>query len=128
MERSRESLGDFIQRLRKERRLSLNDVVARSGGMVSNAQVSKIENGIIQNPSLPKLKAIAKGLGVSADELLAVARGSLSETEQAEFEKSLYFMLFEKSKTASPEKKKFINKILQMIDRELDDGNITASK
>jgi transcriptional regulator with XRE-family HTH domain len=75
MERSGETLAEYVQRVRREKRLSLNEVVARSDNQVSNAYVSKVENGLILKVSVPKLKGLAKGLGITEEEILSVAQG-----------------------------------------------------
>jgi transcriptional regulator with XRE-family HTH domain len=77
MKDSKETLAEFVKRVReKVKRLSLNEVVAKSGGLVSNAYVSKIENGLILTPSVSKLKGLAKGLGITEEELISVAQGT----------------------------------------------------
>lgn len=68
-------LALFVRRMRIEKRLSLNDVVRESGNKITNAYVSRIENGHVQSPSPPMLVALAKGLGVSEDELFVLVRG-----------------------------------------------------
>lgn len=70
-----ETLADFVRRVREEKRLSLNDVQQQSGNKIANSYVSRIENGIVTNVTPQKLSALAKGLGVSEDEVFAVARG-----------------------------------------------------
>lgn len=74
-ERQPESLGDYVQRIRNERNLSLMDVSRRSGGLIANAHISRIENGWVKSVGIEKLRALAKGLGVPEDEIFAVARG-----------------------------------------------------
>jgi transcriptional regulator with XRE-family HTH domain len=77
MERS-EPLADYVKRIRQEKQMSLADVERNSrrhGQGISNGYVSQIENGQMTNPSLDALIGLARGLGVSEDELFAVARG-----------------------------------------------------
>ncbi len=69
------TLADYVSRIRQEKRLSLNDVVRQSGNQIANSHVSRIENGLTTNVTTDKLRALAKGLGVSEDEIFAVARG-----------------------------------------------------
>lgn len=77
--KSLEALPDYVRRIRKEKGLSTTQVEtnSRKGGAkgVSNAYVSQIENGYIQNVSPDKLKALAIGLVVSEEEIFAIARG-----------------------------------------------------
>lgn len=72
---SAETLADYVSRMRQEKRLSLNDVVRQSGNRIANSHVSRIENGLTTNVTTDKLRALAKGLGVSEAEIFAVARG-----------------------------------------------------
>src|SRR6185295_16892610 len=95
MGKETESLADYVGRVRKENRWSLNDVARRSvhgGSKVSNAYVSKIENGIIQRPSVVKLRALARGLGVSEEDLFARAR-SIEQPEG--FRESKFWAVFD---------------------------------
>ncbi len=71
----RETLADFVRRVRKEKGYSLAKVQERSGGNIAPSYLHKIENGDVRNVSPEKLIAVAKGLGVSEDETFAVARG-----------------------------------------------------
>ncbi len=76
----RETLADYVRRVRNERSLSLGDVKRASGGQIATSHVSRIENGDTRNITVDKLVALARGLDTPADELFAVARGApLSE-------------------------------------------------
>lgn len=70
-----ESLADLVRRVRREKKLSLNDVVRQSGGRIANSHVSRIENGFATNVTPEKLCALAAGLQVSEDDVFAAARG-----------------------------------------------------
>ena len=86
-----EDLADYVRRIRREKGLSLKDVVLRSEGRISNGYVSQIENRYYINPTRDKLIALAKGLGVTEDEIFAVARGkSLDEAETVDAEMALF--------------------------------------
>lgn len=74
----KESLADYVKRIRNGARLALSDVErqrARGDYKIASSYVSRIENGIARNPSKDKLLGLAKGLGVAEDEVFAVARG-----------------------------------------------------
>src|ERR1051325_33793 len=77
--RSAESLGEYVRRVRTAKGLSTTDVetVSRRGGAkgISDAYVTRIENGQVTNVSPAKLEALAQGLGVNPEELYAVVRG-----------------------------------------------------
>ena len=66
-------IGDYVKRLIEETGLSPGDVAERSEGKVSENYIRKIMRGETQNPSIPKLKAIANGFGIDEQRLLAVA-------------------------------------------------------
>ena len=71
---TRLKLGEYIKKIRQEKDLSVENVARQSGGGISGSYVNKIENENV-NPTTPKLKALAKGLGVTETEIFAVARG-----------------------------------------------------
>lgn len=75
MKAHKESLADFIRRIRAEKNLSLSDVVTRSGNLISNGYISQIENHYVKSVTASKLKALAKGLGISYEEISAIAGG-----------------------------------------------------
>lgn len=71
----RESLADYVSRTMAENKLSFRKVAELSGGTISHSTVAEIANG--QRPDVRKdtLTALARGLGVPADDLFRVARG-----------------------------------------------------
>ncbi|MFY9611199.1 MAG: helix-turn-helix transcriptional regulator [Blastocatellia bacterium] len=69
------SLAEFVARVLKEKRLTLQDVQVMSGWTITSAYVGSIIRGIASNPSVEKLQALARGLGVDEDEIFRVARG-----------------------------------------------------
>ena len=91
----RESLADYVKRIRNGARLSLSDVErqsARGGYKIAGSYVSRIENGVARNPSKDKLMGLARGLGVAEEELFAIARGkSLDEPTAREQKLLAYF-------------------------------------
>lgn len=70
-----ETLAEFVQRVRAEKRFSLSDVRRNSGLQIANSYISRIENGEVTNVTPEKLRALAKGLQVSENQIFAVARG-----------------------------------------------------
>jgi transcriptional regulator with XRE-family HTH domain len=108
---SQETFGDFIRRIRNEKNLSCEDVSkrsARKGQRISGSYINRLEN----NPSLRitthRLKALADGLDIPADELLARAVG-LSRRVEAD-ERSL----LSRFRALSPERKSDVLRIVDL--------------
>jgi len=76
--RTSETLGDFVRRIRTEKSLSTWDVSKRSarfGKPITASYICRIENNLKQKPTADRLTALANGLGVPVQELLARAAG-----------------------------------------------------
>ncbi|MET0625724.1 MAG: hypothetical protein ABW250_22505 [Pyrinomonadaceae bacterium] len=75
-----------------EKNLSTYEVERRSGGDITHGSVWNILNQRVADVKAGTLRALAKGLGVSEDEVYAVARGkSLNGTEAFDSEISSMF-------------------------------------
>ncbi|UOQ45388.1 helix-turn-helix domain-containing protein [Halobacillus salinarum] len=61
-------IGDRIQKIRKDRHMSLSELAERAG--VAKSYLSSIERNIQSNPSIQFLEKIAKELDVSMNYLL----------------------------------------------------------
>lgn len=116
-----ESLESFVRRVMREKNLKPGDVQRRSKGRVSDSYIGNILSGQARNLTVEKLKALAVGLGVDEEELFSVVRGSKKPIDDEGFRESLYFMLYEKSKTASVDKKKLIDSVLRMLHKEIEE-------
>jgi len=71
-----ENFGDFVRRIRREKDLSCADVSrqsARFGKRIAGSYVNRLENNSHLRPSVDRLRALAYGLGVPVEELLARA-------------------------------------------------------
>lgn len=86
---AKEDLADYLRRMRNDKGLSLRDVEVKSGGRISKGYVGQIENRTVLGQSVTpqKLQALAVGLGVSEDEIFAVARGKSPNKPDIEKEK-----------------------------------------
>jgi transcriptional regulator with XRE-family HTH domain len=73
------ALSHYVHRVMKEKHLSRRDVKLRSGGEITDSYVSGIIAGTAHNPSVEKLKALARGLRVTERELVDVAFGLSDE-------------------------------------------------
>jgi len=115
--RSREPLGDFISRIRNEKGLSCTDVSkqsARFGKPITASYVNRIENKRIKNPSPDRLRALAHGLGVPAEDLLARAAGLVAPGSQSE-----EHHLVTRFRELSPDRRVVVLNIVDMFHSEV---------
>jgi transcriptional regulator with XRE-family HTH domain len=77
-----EELSRYVKRVMADKKLSLRDVQRRSGDRITQGYVGAIVKGKYGNPTIQKLKALARGLGVDEEEVFRVARGA-SRAEKA---------------------------------------------
>ncbi|MEN3332639.1 MAG: Cro/C1-type DNA-binding domain [Blastocatellia bacterium] len=121
----KEKLADYVRRVMKQKQLKLRDVERRAGGEITNGYISGIINGRINNVSLDKLKALAKGLEVDVYELFSAA---MDEPRQLAEEVSSYaqpdvqwLLSIMQEIAATPELVKILPELLQMTpkDREI---------
>lgn len=96
--------GAYIRTLREKADISLNQLAEESG--VSNAQISRIENGKRGVPKVDTLKRLAKPLKVSYEELL---------------DKAGYFKKNNKNSNPGDSESEFMQK-LELSDDELLDS------
>ena len=64
------SLGNYLRTERQRKHMSLRDVERATGGEVSNAYLSQLENGKIARPSPMILWALSLALGCSYKDLM----------------------------------------------------------
>jgi transcriptional regulator with XRE-family HTH domain len=112
-----ETLADFVRRTRKEKRLSLNDVVRQSGNGIANSHVSRIENGEATNVSVQKLRALAKGLDVAEEEVFAIARGKKRDPLE---ESNRLIEAAHKFDALPKERRPAVEPLIDILNRELD--------
>jgi transcriptional regulator with XRE-family HTH domain len=87
--RSPEPLGDFVRRIRKEKNLSLEAVSkqsARFGKRITASYINRIENEPTRKATTDRLTALANGLGIPPQELLARAAGLVAPGGKSEEE------------------------------------------
>ena len=107
-----ESLGQFIRRIRTEKNLSCEDVSkqsARFGKRISGSYINRIENYADLRITTDRLKALADGLDVPADELLARSVGLIQSDEDA-----AEVRLLARFRNLSPERKADILQLLEL--------------
>jgi transcriptional regulator with XRE-family HTH domain len=82
-------LQDFVRRMVDEKNLNYREVARRSRGLISHSTVYDIINGRNTNPSITALQGLARGLGVTEEEVFAIARGKEPD-EDAVINEGLY--------------------------------------
>ena len=74
-----ETIGDYIRRVMNEENLTFRNIESLSKGAISAGYVNDLVKGKTKNPSVAKLKALARGLGRTETEVIAIARGEAPE-------------------------------------------------
>src|SRR5260370_42712622 len=67
------TLGEYIEQVLAEKRLSVPEVARRSDGEISANYIRKIIAGRVGNVSIPRLQGLAKGMGEDEDKVLGMA-------------------------------------------------------
>ena len=80
-EPNNETLTDFIQRILRQKALSLHDVERNSDGAITSSYISKIARGNIKSISVETIAALAVGLDVDPFDVFAAAYGRPYRTE-----------------------------------------------
>jgi len=75
-------LADFVSKKRNEAGLTSKELAERSG--LSPAYISRLEKGDFPSPSLPSVKALADGLGLTLQAFLQEA-GLLNNKERPSY-------------------------------------------
>lgn len=114
-----EDLSDYVRRVLREKGLTLLDVERRAGGDISDSYVAGITSGNVRNLTVEKLKALARGLGVPEDQLIAVASG-IRPADEEEFRQSEFATLFAKYRYLPEHDKQELQVLLNVLDHELE--------
>jgi transcriptional regulator with XRE-family HTH domain len=114
-----ENLSGYVRRILKEKGLTLSDVERRAGGEISDSYVAGITSGSVKNLTLEKLKALAKGLGVSEYRVIEIASG-IPHFGDEDFQESDFASLFTKYKYLSDSDKKEVQVLLNALDNEIE--------
>jgi len=69
------TLAEWLRRKMKELGLNAKKIQERSGRTISDAYVLDIMRGKTKRPSVVKLHALAKGMGIDPDEIIGIVRG-----------------------------------------------------
>lgn len=112
-----ENLADFVRRIRAQKRLSTPDVERLSNFKITDGYVSRIENNGVKNVSPEKLSALAKGLGVTEEEVFAAVRGK-NPNEQSKTEER-FRLLGKKFSELEGENKLKAEFLVEILEREI---------
>jgi|SRR5215216_4049366 len=80
-EATNETLTEFIQRVLRQKALSLHDVERNSDKAITSSYISKITKGKIKSISVETIAALAKGLDVDPFDVFAAAFGKPHQSE-----------------------------------------------
>jgi transcriptional regulator with XRE-family HTH domain len=114
-----ESLDRYVRRVLREKGLSYADVEERSGGAISDSYIGNIVTGSVGSVTVVKLKALARGLDISEDEIFAIARGA-SPSDLRDFHKSRFATLFDKYNRLPADDKRELLILLDALEHEID--------
>jgi transcriptional regulator with XRE-family HTH domain len=82
----KENLSQFVKRVISEKNLTLREVEQKSGKQIARSYVSRIMTGDVQNITLEKLIALARGLDVDPHSLFTAYYGrpqsSIDESQE----------------------------------------------
>lgn len=112
------NLADYVRAVIDQKRLNYREVAARSNNLITHSTVYDIINGRSKNPTRQTLQGLAKGLGVTEEELFAVSRGKKPNEKNVADEKFENLSL--KFSGLSPSKREKAEALLDLIDREID--------
>lgn len=110
------ALADFVRRVASEKGISLRQV-ARSG-RISHVTVSDIVNGNRKDIKTDTLLALARGLDVTEQEILAASMGR-PEKHGVDFEGSDFEALYKDLSNLSPEDQRELRPVLEMLRAEI---------
>jgi len=119
MSAAQESFGEFVNRVLREKNLSLSDVERRSEKAISDSYLSFIIQDKCGNLTMSKMRALARGLGVSEVAILKAACGipliDATESPGREFAHLVY-----QYDQLSEEHKAELRPTIQLLSREIE--------
>lgn len=114
-----QALSEFVRVVMNEKGLNYRQVAERSGGLVSHTTVFDVVNLRSKDVKGRTLRGLAKGLGVTEEELFAVAQGK-SPADDPEYKTWRYAALFDDAKQLTPEQMVKFETIMDMARREVE--------
>ena len=92
--RVQKALSEYVVAVMGEKGLTPTQVSRMAHGEITSAYVRGLAAGSSTNPSVSKLKSLARGLDVDEDNLFRIARGlSPTDKDKSEEDRSRYFRL-----------------------------------
>ncbi len=117
-----ESLSQYVKRVIEEKALTLHDVELLSGKRITDTYVSNILSGEASNPSIDKIQALARGLGVEPVDLFKAAVGNAKADERPEREdltQALMVVRMMEKLVLSEVLRNIVRRLVVMSDQEL---------
>ncbi|MGE0101652.1 MAG: helix-turn-helix domain-containing protein [Blastocatellales bacterium] len=114
-----ETLQEYVRRILASKGLTETGVSRNSGGRISRSSVSDIVTGKRICATLSKLQALARGLGVSEEEIIARARGVRSAVN-SEISHGVFARLQTKYLELNNDDKSAILTLVEMLEHEID--------
>lgn len=116
-----EPLSIYVQNVMREHGLTVYAVerqARKRGGSLGKSTVDGIIQKTIKNPGIFTLRELAWGLGRPVEEVVSVALG-VPNTEKAGFTKGDFANLWDGYSQLDKASRNFIDKVLEMLDREM---------
>jgi transcriptional regulator with XRE-family HTH domain len=70
-----ETLSEYVQRIMRQKNLSVRDIKRRADGKIAASYISRIINDKVRNLSVDKIASLAEGLGEDIHDVFAAASG-----------------------------------------------------
>jgi transcriptional regulator with XRE-family HTH domain len=119
MDSGSDNLANFVRRTLQEKKLTLREVSERAaarGYEISHATVADIKNHPDRTFHLEKLVALAHGLGVSEDEIIKRALGTLENSEDVDvYKRRLCDQLYAWFRNSSPETQQYMERTIRSL-------------
>ena len=118
MVNNKAKLQDFVRRVIDDKNLTYRDVADRSNKLISHSTVYDIISGRNLNPSPKVLRGLAKGLGVTEEEIFSLVRNKAPNTDVQSQEKfELLSLKFNELKGTNKAKAEVL---IEVLERELE--------
>lgn len=112
------ALSEYVRAVMNEKGLNYRQVAEHSGGLISHTTVFDVVNLRSKDVKAKTLRGLAKGLGVSEDEIFSVTRGK-SPADNPDFKKWKFAALFDEAEQLTPEQMARFEIIMEMARREV---------